>query len=167
MAEYYFTSMTIFLWIIAVLLVVIGIAGTILPMLPGVPLVFLGLLIAAGIGHFDKVGPATLVVLGVLMLSSYGVDLLSTALGAKRAGASKYAIIGAAAGTMIGLFFSIPGIILGPFIGAVAGEYLRRRNLRQAGKAGLGAWLGMVAGAVMKIAIAFAMIAIFILAYIT
>jgi len=93
------------------------------------------------------------------------VDLLATSLGAQRAGASRQAILGAALGTVVGLFFGLPGILAGPFLGAVAGEYLARRDVAQAGRAGLGTWLGLVLGAAAKLALAFTMLALFLTAY--
>ena len=127
---------------------------------------FLGLLIAAWIGEFEKVGVITLVVLGIMTVASLGVDFLSGSLGAKRLGASKLAIVGAVAGTVIGLFFGLPGLLLGPFIGAVIGEYSQKRELLNAGKVGLGTWLGLVCGTAAKLALAFAMVGIFIISYV-
>ena len=157
--------MTSPLWIVAILLVLAGIAGSVLPALPGVPLVFAGLLIGAWIDHFQKVGWFTLVVLGLLTLLSFAVDFLATSMGAKRVGASKWAIAGSALGTLAGLFFGIPGLILGPFLGAVAGELIARRGQRQAVRSGLGAWIGLLVGTAGKLALIFAMVGIFLTAY--
>jgi uncharacterized protein YqgC (DUF456 family) len=157
--------MTAALWIVAVALVLVGIAGAVLPALPGVPLVFVGLLLGAWIDHFQKVGWLTLTVLGLLMLLSFAVDFLATSLGAKRVGASKLAVVGSALGTLAGLFFGIPGLILGPFLGAVAGELLARRGQRQAVRSGFGAWIGLLVGTAGKLALIFAMVGIFVTAY--
>jgi uncharacterized protein YqgC (DUF456 family) len=157
--------MTSPLWIVAVLLVLAGIAGSVLPALPGVPLVFAGLLLGAWIDHFQKVGWFTLAVLGLLTLLSFAVDFLATSMGAKRVGASKWAIAGSALGTLAGLFFGIPGLILGPFLGAVAGELLARRGQRQAVRSGFGAWIGLLVGTAGKLALIFAMVGIFMTAY--
>lgn len=154
------------LWIVAILLVLAGVAGTVLPALPGAPLVFVGLLVAAWIDHFQKVGWFTLSVLFVLMLATFAIELMATGLGAKRAGASKLAVFGAAVGTVVGLFFALPGLILGPFLGAVAGEYLSRRQGRQAIRAGFGTWLGILLGTAGKIAVIFTMVGLFVLAYV-
>jgi hypothetical protein len=151
---------------LALLLVLAGAAGTVLPMLPGVPLVFLGLLTAAWSDGFDRVGAPTLVVLGLLTALSFAVDATASALGARRVGASWQALAGAAAGSIVGLFFGLPGLLLGPFVGAFAGEWLARRDLRQAGRAGFGTWLGLVVAAAGKIALVFAMVGIFALAWI-
>jgi uncharacterized protein len=137
----------------------------VLPALPGAPLVFLGLLLAAWIDGFEKVGWFPLVLLGLLMVVSFAVDLLATSLGAQRVGASRTALFGAVAGTVVGLFFGLPGLLLGPFLGAVAGEYAARRNWKQAQKVGLGTWIGLVLGSVAKIALAFTMLGLFVAAY--
>ena len=92
-------------YVLAVLLVLVGIAGTILPALPGLPLVFAGMLLAAWAGDFQQVGVPMLVVLGLLTVFSLAVDFWATALGAKRVGASRLAIVGAMVGTVAGLFF--------------------------------------------------------------
>jgi uncharacterized protein YqgC (DUF456 family) len=153
------------LWIVAVILVIAGMAGTVLPALPGTPLVFLGLLVAAWADGFQKVGWFTLVLLGILTVASLVIDFLATSMGAKRVGASMLAVVGAAIGTIVGIFLGIPGLILGPFIGAVLGEYIARRDLRQAGKVGLGTWLGLVLGSAAKLALTFLMIGLFVAAY--
>ena len=146
-------------------LVLVGIAGTVLPALPGAPLVFLGLLCAAWADNFQKVGWFTLSILAILMVMTFVVDFLASRWGAKRVGASWLALLGAFVGTIVGLFFNVPGLIFGPFLGAVAGEWLAVRNLRQAGKVGLGTWLGMILGIAAKLALVFAMVGIFALAY--
>jgi len=157
--------MTAALWVLAALVVAAGIVGTVLPALPGVPLVFAGLLLAAWLDGFAKVGAVTIAVLAILTLGAVVVDYASSALGAARMGASRTALWGAAIGTLVGAFFALPGLLVGPFLGAAAGELLVRRELRQAGKVGLGAWIGFVFGTLAKLALAFAMVAIFALAY--
>jgi uncharacterized protein YqgC (DUF456 family) len=154
------------LWLLAILLVVVGVAGTVLPALPGTPLVFLGLLTAAWADDFQKVGWFTLVVLAVLTLLSFAIDFMASSYGAKRVGASWLAMAGAVVGTIVGIFFGIPGLLLGPFVGAVAGEYLTRRDWTQARRAGFGAWLGFILGTAGKLALTFAMVGLFALAYV-
>ncbi|HEY2740017.1 MAG TPA: DUF456 family protein, partial [Thermoanaerobaculia bacterium] len=141
------------LWILAIALVLVGIAGAVLPALPGVPLVFVGLLLAAWIDGFQKVGWVVMTILGLLMLVSFGLDFLATSLGAKKAGASKLAIAGGALGALVGLFFAIPGLILGPFVGAFLGELVARRGRNQAVRSGLGTWLGLVVGTAGRLAL--------------
>lgn len=153
------------LMILAFALVAIGVAGSILPALPGVPLVFAGLLVAAWAGDFQRVGVVTLAALGALTVTSLVIDFAATALGAKRVGATKYAILGAALGTAAGVIFGIPGLILGPFVGALAGELLSHGQLQQAARAGVATWVGLLFGTLAKLALVFAMLGIFLAAW--
>jgi uncharacterized protein len=158
------------LYVLAAILVLVGLAGTVLPALPGLPLVFAGMLLAAWVGDFQQIGMVTIVVLGVLTLLSLAIDFWATAVGAKRVGASRLAVIGAVVGTLGGLFFGPIGIFVGPFVGALVGELLHRRSLRQdalggAARIGFGTWLGVVFGVVLKLTLAFAMIGLFALAW--
>jgi len=155
---------TLPLLIIAGLLVAVGLAGLVLPAVPGPPLLFAGLLLAAWAEDFAYIGIKTLAVLGVLAVLTYGVDLWATMFGAKRFGASKRAIVGALLGALIGIFLGFPGVLFCPFIGAVIGELSARRSLQQATRAGIGATIGLVLGAALKIALAFSMIGIFVVA---
>lgn len=150
------------LYLIAALMMVIGVAGVVLPVLPGLPLTFAGMLLAAWAGDFQQVGWMTLTVLGLLTVLSVLVDFLSTALGAQRVGASRKAIIGSIIGTFAGLLFLPIGIFVGPFAGALIGEMLHGRELGQATKVGLATWLGLVVGMVLKVGLAFAMLALFL-----
>lgn len=150
------------LWLLAGLLILVGLAGLILPVLPGMPLVYAGLFLLAWAEDFVYVGWVTLTVLGLLTLLSYGIDFLATALGAKKYGASPRAVAGAAVGATIGVFFGLAGIILGPFLGAMVGEFSRRASLKAATQAGLGATLGLLFGALLKIALAFSMLGVFV-----
>ncbi|HET9693869.1 MAG TPA: DUF456 family protein [Steroidobacteraceae bacterium] len=152
-------------WLLAAALIVVGLAGTVLPALPGIPLVFAGLVVGAWADDFQRVGWVTLSVLGVLTLASLAIDFAATAAGAKRVGATRKAIIGAAIGTLLGVFLGIPGLILGPFIGAVAGEMLSHGEWRRATSAGVGTWVGLLFGTLAKIALAFAMLGIFVFAF--
>lgn len=152
-------------WILALLLVVAGTAGSVLPALPGVPLVFAGLLLAAWIDDFARVGVVPLVVLGLLVLLSFAIDFLASVLGAKRVGATRLAIVGAAIGTLLGLFLGLPGLILGPFAGAVAGELLSHGKVEQAARAGIATWIGLLFGTLAKIALIFTMLGVFAAAY--
>jgi len=158
--------MTPLLWVLSLILVGVGIAGVLVPGLPGTPLVFGGLLLAAWADGFQNVGAGAIVILAVMTILAFGVDFLSASLGAKRAGASREAVIGAALGTLIGIFFGFVGILLGPFVGAVTGEFLARRNLGQAGRAGAATWIGFLLGIGVKLVLAFTMVGIFVLAYI-
>lgn len=150
---------------LAVILILVGIAGVILPALPGLPLVFIGMLLAAWAGDFQQIGWITLVVLGLLTLLSVAVDFFATLVGAKRVGASRKALWGAMLGTFVGIFFGPIGLFAGPFVGALLGELWHGREIGQAAKVGLGTWLGIVLGIVLKLGVAFAMLGLFAFAW--
>lgn len=155
-------SSDIILYALAAALVLVGIAGTILPALPGVPLVFAGMLVAAWAGDFAVIGWPTLTILGVLAAIAIAVDFIAGVLGAKRVGASGWALFGAAAGTVVGLFLGLPGLILGPFVGALLGELIAGSTLRRSTTVGIGAWLGFIFGTLAKIALCFTMLGVFV-----
>lgn len=155
--------LTILIWSLVVILVLAGLAGLALPMLPGAPLLFAGLWLAAWAEDFVYIGRGSLLVLGVLAALTYVVELLASALGSKQFGASAQALWGAMLGGFAGLFFGLPGILLGPFVGAVLGELYARGGLRQAGRSGIGATLGLALGLAGKVALGFAMIGLFVL----
>jgi uncharacterized protein len=152
----------ILLWSISAALMIAGLIGLVFPAMPGPILLFAGLFCAAWAEDFMHVGFATLAVLAAMTLVGYGIDFLAGALGAKRFGASRRAAIGAAVGALVGIFFGIPGVLLGPFVGAVLGEFSVRPDLEAAGRAGIGATLGLAIGAAAKLAVAFAMIGVFL-----
>ena len=157
--------MTVLLWILGVALVGIGLAGIVLPALPGHMLILGGLIVAAWADGFQHVSGWTLGVIAVIALASYGIDFVSAAVSTKKLGASRRAMAGAAIGTLGGLFFGLPGLIAGPFVGAVVGELTKTRDMRQAGRAGLAATIGFAIGTAVKVAFAFVMIAIFAAAF--
>jgi uncharacterized protein YqgC (DUF456 family) len=153
------------LWyVIAGIVIAVGFIGTILPILPGIPLMFGGMLLAAWVGHFDKIPVWVVVFLGVLAVFSIVFDFIAGSVGAKRYGASKAAAWGAFIGTIVGLFFGIPGIILGPFAGAVVGQLASGSRVDHAARVGVGTWIGLVIGTAIKLATAFMMLGIFVLA---
>ena len=158
-------ELTQILYIISAGLILIGLLGTVLPVLPGIPLAFMGMLLAAWAGGFEKISILTIVVLGLLTAASVAVDFFASLIGAKRAGASKLAMLGGALGGLIGfLVLNIVGLIIGPFIGVVAVEMFRGKSAREAGKIGLGTWIGMAVGVALKVGLAFAMLGIFLFA---
>ena len=157
--------MTVLLWVLGVALVVVGFAGILLPALPGTVLIFGGLLLAAWADGFTRVGTLTLVLIAILGVASYSIDFVAAALGAKHVGASRRAMFGAGLGTLLGLPFGLPGLILGPLAGAVLGEYSVHRDPTRAGRVGVAAWIGFAIGAAVKVALAFSMVAIFLAAY--
>ncbi len=150
------------LFVLAGLLIIIGIAGLALPVIPGELVLLAGFVAAAWAEDFTYIGMGTLIVLGVMTLLMYVIDFAASALGAKKFGASGRAVLGASLGALVGLFFGIPGVLLGPFCGAVIGELTAKRNLIEAGHAGLGATIGLALGVAAKFAIAFSMIGVFI-----
>jgi uncharacterized protein YqgC (DUF456 family) len=152
-------------WVLAILLVGVGLAGVLVPALPGTVFVFAGLAVAAWSDGFARVGGGTLAVLGALAAFSYVIEFGAGLLGARRFGASRRAVLGAGLGTVVGMFFGLPGILLGPFVGAVLGEYAHRQSLPQAGRVGLGTWVGFVLGLAAKIAITFTMLGWFAAAW--
>ena len=154
--------MTIVLWIIAIVLIVIGIVGTVVPAVPGVTLMFAGMVLGAWIDDFTRVRVWVLVVLGVLTALAWIVDFAAAALGAKRVGASGRAVVGAAVGTIAGIFTGLWGLLFMPLVGAAIGEYSAQRDLRRAGKVGIATWVGLLLGTAVKIAIVFAMVGIFV-----
>jgi uncharacterized protein YqgC (DUF456 family) len=154
------------LWLLAVVLVVVGLVGTVLPALPGAVLVYGGLVAAAGADGFVRVGWPSLTLIGCLAALSYVLDFIAGALGTRKLGGSAWGVAGSVIGAFVGIFFGIAGLILGPFLGAVVGEYLNRRHLGHAGKAGAGAWLGLVVGTAAKIALVVSMVGVFALAYV-
>lgn len=157
--------MTVALWLAGMAVVALGLAGVVLPALPGAWLIVLGLVLIAAADGFVRVGGPTLILIGVLGAASYGIDFAAAALGTRRVGASPRAMLGAALGTVAGLFFGLPGLVLGPFVGAVLGELSVRRDVRQAGRAGVAAWIGFIVGLVAKVAVAFVMLGIFAAAW--
>ena len=156
--------MTEFLWVLAVLLVIVGAVGTVLPALPGVPLIFAGVLLAAWAEDFQRIGGWTLGVLAVLALIGLAVDYVAASMSAQRAGASRQGIIGAALGTVAGIFTGLVGLVFMPLVGAAIGEFIAHRDALRAGKVGVATWLGLLVGTAIKIAVAFTMIGVFVAA---
>ena len=137
--------MTTALWIVAVMLVLAGVAGTMLPALPGIPLIFGGVLLAAWIDDFQRISVWSLVILGVLAAIGMAID---------------YVAVGPVAGIFTGLW----GLVFMPLVGAAIGEYIAQRDAIRAGKVGLATWFGLLIGTAVKIAIAFTMIGVFLVA---
>lgn len=154
-------DLTALYYALAALLILAGFAGTVLPALPGLPLMFAGMLLAAWTGDFALVGGWTLALLGTLAALALGIDFIAGLLGARRVGASRLALVGAALGTVVGLFFGLPGLLLGPFVGAVLGELAHTRHAGTAARVGVGTWVGLLLGTVLKLATACAMLGIF------
>ena len=156
--------MTTVLWIVAVALILVGIAGVVLPALPGVVFVFGGILLAAWIDGFARISGWTVAVLGVLAAIAFVIDYVASTAAAKRAGASKLGMIGAALGTVLGIFTGFIGLLFMPLVGAAVGEFIAQRDALRAGRIGFATWLGLLVGTVLKLAIVFTMVGVFIVA---
>jgi uncharacterized protein YqgC (DUF456 family) len=151
-------------WVISGLLIVLGVAGTVLPALPGVIFVLAGIVLGAWIDDFTRVSSWTVGVLSVLAVVAWVMDYVAGLLGAQKVGASKQALIGAAIGTVVGLFMGLVGVLFMPLVGAAAGEYLAQRQSHRALKVGIATWLGLMVGLITKVVIVFMMIGIFVVA---
>jgi len=149
-------------WIAVVLLIAAGVAGSVLPALPGTALVLAGIVLGAWLDDFTRVKWWVVAIIAVLAIIAWVTDYFATVLGARKAGASKLAIIGAALGTVAGIFMGLVGVLFMPFVGAAVGEYLAQKNTRQAAKVGLATWLGLLVGTIVKLVLVFMMIGIFV-----
>jgi hypothetical protein len=156
--------MTLTLWILVIALMAAGVVGTVLPVLPGAVLIFAGAVLGAWIDDWSRISWWTLGVLGVLAVLSVACDFVAASLGAKRLGASPLAVSGAAIGTLAGVFTGLWGLLFMPLAGAAIGEYVAMRNLQRAGRVGIATGVGLLIGVVVKLALAFSMIGIFVAA---
>ncbi len=156
---------SILLWIIAIALIVIGLAGTIIPALPGLPMIFLGAWLIGYIDDYQLVGVTPIITIGVLTVIGLIVDWVAQSLGAKKAGATKLGIIGSMIGTFVGIFTGLWGLLFMPLIGAAIGEFIDHQDMIKSGKVGIATWLGMIIGTVVKLGLAFTMVGIIIAAY--
>ena len=145
---------------VAFLLILVGVAGTIVPALPGIPMIFAGAWLIGYMEDYQYFGWGTLIALGVLTVISLIIDWVSQTMGAQKAGATKLGLSGAFLGTIIGIPFGLVGIFLFPVFGAFIGEMSGHRDMRKAGKVSWATWIGMIAGIAAKLAIAFIMIGI-------
>jgi uncharacterized protein YqgC (DUF456 family) len=153
--------MDIALWILAFALIAVGLVGTVMPALPGPPLVLLGILLAAWIDRFAKISGLVCAIVSVLALAAIAIDWIAGALGARRVGASKWAVVGATVGAILGVLSGFWGLLFMPLAGAAIGEFIARQDLLRAGQVGLATWIGMLLGTVAKLAIVAMMIGIF------
>lgn len=178
-------------WVLSIGMIVVGIAGTVLPALPGTALVFAGIVLGAWIDDFTRVSGWTVGFIGLLAAAAFAVDYLAAVMGAKRAGASRLALVGAAIGTVAGLFTGLVGLLFMPLVGAVIGEYLSLRRQggapgdavldargvvvagpggaptaatagQRAARVGLATWVGLLVGTVAKVVLVFTMVGVFV-----
>jgi len=166
-------------WLLSITLMVVGVLGVVLPVLPGAILVLAGVLLGAWIDGFAKVSGWTVGVVGVLAALAWATDYVAALLGAKKAGASPAAVVGAAIGTLLGILTGFIGLLFMPLAGAMAGEYWsQHRKLggfanaadhaqagRQAARVGVATWVGQLLGTVVKVVLVFLMIGVFAVAY--
>jgi uncharacterized protein YqgC (DUF456 family) len=152
--------MHIVLNLMAAALIVAGLAGAVVPAVPGIPLIFGGIWLLACVDHYHHLGPWWLLGIAGIGMVGLTLDLLAGALGAKRVGASKRAVWGALAGTVIGLFFGLPGVLLGPFLGAVVGELTAGNSVLRSTRVGVSTWVGLIFGTIVKVAASLMMVAL-------
>ena len=152
--------MGILLDVIAVALIALGLAGAIIPTVPGIPMIFIGIWLLAGVDHYHHLGYGWLICIAAVGAVGLTIDLLAGALGVKRVGASKQAVLGALCGTIVGLFFGLPGLLLGPFLGAVLGELAAGSSVLRSTNVGVSAWLGLIFGTIVKLVSSVMMVAI-------
>lgn len=149
------------LYILAALLMVGGLAGSVLPVLPGIPMVFGGIWLAAAVDGYRHLGWWWLLIIGAIGTVGVIIDFVAGTLGAKRVGASPRALWGATIGTLIGMFFGIPGLLFGPFIGAIVGELASGNSVLRSAHVGIGTWLGLLLGTLLKLVLSFLMVGLF------
>ena len=151
------------LYVLAALLMLVGLAGAVLPALPGIPLIFGGIWLAAAVDGYRHLGWWWL--FGIALLGALGmtIDFVAGMLGAKRVGAGRQALWGAVLGTFVGMFFGVPGLLLGPFVGALLGELLAGQSVLRSTHVGVGTWLGLLFGTLAKLVVSFAMLGLFAL----
>jgi len=157
-------GMDVLLWVVAVAMIIVGVVGTVLPALPGTVFILGGIALAAWIDGFQRISGWVVGVAAALTAIAFVTDYVAAALGAKKAGASKLAIVGAALGTVAGVFTGLVGLVFLPLAGAAIGEYVARRDVAHAGRVGVATWLGLLLGTAVKVAIAFTMVGLFIAA---
>jgi uncharacterized protein YqgC (DUF456 family) len=156
--------MDIALYLLAALLIVGGLAGAVLPALPGIPMLFGGIWLVAAVDHYRHLGLGWLLLIGALGVLGVIVDFVAATLGARRVGASRTALWGASLGTLIGVFFGVPGLLLGPFAGALLGELASGTSVLRSTHIGIGTWLGLLFGTLVKLVISLMMLGLFGLA---
>jgi len=154
---------SIVLYVAGAALLAAGIAGLVLPVLPGAILLVAGVVAIAWAGNFTVIGWGTVAFAGAMGLAITAVDAAASVLGAKAFGASKWAVIGSGVGLVVGLFLGLPGIVLGPAVGAIAFEYARNPDFERALRAGVGAFVGFLVGSVLKVTLAFVLVGVVLL----
>ena len=152
--------MAILLNVVAAALIALGLAGAIVPAVPGIPLIFAGIWLIAGVDHYHHLGLWWLIGIAAVGAIGLTIDVLAGALGVKRVGASKQAVSGALLGTVIGPFFGLPGLFLGSFVGAVLGELAAGSSVLRSTNVGVSAWFGLIFGTIIKLVSSLTMMAL-------
>ena len=162
-------------WAGAILLILVGLAGTVLPALPGAVLVLAGVWLGAWLDSYARVPVWVVAVCAVLAALAWATDLVAAMLGAKRVAASGWALAGATIGTVAGVFTGFIGLLFMPLVGAMAGEWWAQQrkaarashgdNAKRALEVGVATWLGLLIGTAVKLALVLAMVGAFALAY--
>lgn len=148
----------LFAYILVAALLIVGVAGSVLPLLPGTPLILAAALLHGLVSDFSPIGPGRLLLLAGLAALAYVLEYVASAVGVKKFGGSVWAIVGAIAGAAVGLFFGPPGLVIGPIVGAVAAELIKSGEVEHSLKAGFGALVGIVVAILGRFALAFAMV---------
>jgi uncharacterized protein YqgC (DUF456 family) len=148
------------LYLIAGALILTGLVGAVVPAVPGIPLIFAGIWLIARVDQYRHVGPWWLAGIALVGVVGLTIDLVAGALGAKRVGASQRAVWGALLGTLVGLFFGLPGLLLGPFFGAVLGELAAGSSILRSTHVGASAWIGLIFGTMIKLVASVMMVAL-------
>jgi uncharacterized protein len=152
------------LWALSTALILLGLAGVVLPALPGTALVLAGIILGAWIDDFSRIGWLAVTSVTLLAVLAWVLDYVSAMLGAKRAGASRQAVVGAALGTVAGIFMGLVGVLFMPLVGAAIGEFIALKDQRRAMQVGVSTWLGLMAGMLAKVVLAFTMVGIYVVA---
>lgn len=148
-------------YVLAGVLIVGGLAGSVLPALPGIPMVFGGIWLAAAVDDYQHLGLWWLLIIGAIGTAGVVIDFIASTLGARRVGASKRALWGAGLGTLVGMFFGIPGLLFGPFVGALVGELSSGTSVLRSAHVGVGTWIGLLLGTLVKLVLSFVMVGLF------
>ena len=156
--------MEVFWWLFAIVVMALGLIGTVIPILPGTTIILAAAVVhRVALGADRSLGLSALIGMLVLTLVTYAIDAAAGYLGARRFGATRWGLLGCAAGAVAGLFFGLLGLFVGPVIGAIAGELIGGKKVMKAGRAGWGTFLGSLAGMIAKLFLGLIMIVIFLM----
>lgn len=153
----------IILFVIAVAVMLVGLAGVVLPLLPGIPIIFLAVIGYLAFVGFNQISIGVFITLAGLTVLSFVIDWLSTVYGVKRFGGTKLGMLGSLIGTVVGLLIAnIPGLVIGAIFGAYAGEILAGKKSSEAWRAGFGGFFGLISGHIIKLVMGTVMIGLFV-----